>query len=74
MNQEFINGPTKYVRLEGVMNRIKKEIHIFFDKHYALEDQTRCESFDSVDITYYLYTLIKELNEKMDFFMDIGTE
>lgn len=74
MNPEFINGPTNYVRLEGVINGIKKEIHIFFDKHYALEDQTRCESFDSVDITYYLYTLIKESNEKMDFFMEIGTE
>jgi len=35
MNPEFINGPTNYVRLEGVINGIKKEIHIFFDKHYA---------------------------------------
>jgi hypothetical protein len=90
MNPEFINGPTNYVRLEGDTNGIKKEIHIFFEKHHVLEDrelledytynakaldyQTRCDSFDSVDIAYYLYTLIKESKEKLDFFMEIGTE
>ena len=73
MNPKFINGPTNFAQLKGYIDGIEKEIYIFFDKHYELEDQTRCKSFDSVDISYYLYKLIKESKEKIDFFMEIQT-
>lgn len=71
MNPEFINGLTNYAKLHGTINGIDKEIHIFFDKHLNLDEQTKCESFNSVDISYYLYKLIKETKEQLDFFMEI---
>jgi hypothetical protein len=73
MNPEFINGPTNYVKLNGSINNVEKEIHIFFDKHLELEDQTRCTSFNSIDISYYLYKLIKTSKEQLDLFMEIRT-
>ena len=72
MKPEFINGPINYAKLKGIINGIEKEIHIFFDKHLDLNEQTECESFNSIDISYYLYNLIKESNEPFDFFMEIG--
>ena len=71
MEPEYINGPTNYAHLQGSINGIEKNIYLFFDKHLPLNDQTRCESFNSVDITYYLYTLIKEAKDYLDFFMEI---
>ncbi len=71
---EFINGPVNYVELKGSINGIDKTIHIFMDKHYELNEQTRCESFNSVEISYYLYKLIKEAKEPLDFFMEIRNE
>jgi hypothetical protein len=71
-NSEFINGPTNYAKLIGITNGIEKEIHVFFDKHLDLNEQTKCESFNSIDIPYYFYNLIKESTEQFDFFMEIG--
>jgi hypothetical protein len=72
MNPKFINGPTNYAKLNGITNGVEKEIHIFFDKHLDLNEQTKCESFNSIDIAYYFYNLIKESTEQFDFFMEIG--
>ena len=72
MKPEYINGPTNYAYLKGNLNGIEKEIHIFFDKHFNLDEQTKCESFNSIDITYYLYRLINESKGPLDFFMEIG--
>ena len=71
MNQEFINGPTNYVKLHGTINGTDKEIHIFFDKRLNLDEQTKRKSFNGVDISHYLYKLIKETKEQLDFFMEI---
>lgn len=71
MNPKFINGPVNYIKLNGTIGNIEKEIHIFVDKHLKLEDQTRCVSFNSVDVSYYLYKLIKESKEPIDLFMEI---
>lgn len=73
MNPEFINGPVNYVKLNGTINGIEKVIHIFVDKHLELEEQTRCTSFNSIDVSYYLYKLIKEAREQIDLFMEIRT-
>ena len=73
MQPEFINGPTNYAYLKGNIDGIEKEIHLFFDKHFDLDDQTRCKSYNSIDISYYLYKLIKESTEPLDFFMEIRT-
>ncbi len=64
----FINGPFNYVQLEGNISNIKKNITIFMDVHLDLNNQTRCESFDSQDISQYLYNMIKHANTSLDFF------
>lgn len=74
MNPEFINGPINYVKLKGTVDGNEKIIHLFFDKHFDLNEQTKCESFNSVDMTYYLYKLIKQSKEQLDFFMEIRME
>lgn len=68
---KYINGPINYVYLKGNINGINKNIYLFMDKHNKLYEQTRCKSFDSVDITYYLYKLIKDTEKNIDFFMEI---
>ena len=68
---QFINGPTNYAHLKGKINGIEKNIYLFMDTHNKLDNQTKCESFDSIDISYYLYNKIKHAKEKLDFFMEI---
>ena len=71
---EQINGPINVVRLEGNIGQIKKIIYIFMDTHYSLTMQTTCESIYSEDITRYLATNFKNLNNSdkiYDFFLEI---
>lgn len=71
---KFINGPINYVQLEGKINNIDKKITIFLDTHLDINNQTRCESFDSIDISQYLYNMIKDAKNPLDFFMEIRDE
>ena len=49
-HKNFIRGLTNYTKLKGMVNGIEKEINIFFDKHLDLDEQTKYESFNSIDI------------------------
>lgn len=71
---QFINGPANFAHLKGTINGIDKDIYLFMDYHYALDMQTRCESFDSIDISQYLYKLIKDTKIPLDFFIEIRTK
>jgi len=71
---QFINGPVNFVQLEGNINNIQKNITIFMDVHLDLNNQTRCESFDSIDISQYLYNQIKTTKISLDFFLEIHDE
>jgi hypothetical protein len=71
---KFINGPVNYVQLNGNINNIDKKITIFLDKHLDINNQTRCESSDSIDISHYLYNMIKDAENPLDFFMEIRDE
>jgi len=68
---QFINGPVNYIKLSGTINNIQKNITIFIDKHFSIDNQTRCKTFDSIDISQYLYKLIKDTKEPLDFFLEI---
>jgi hypothetical protein len=46
----YVNGPINVVRLEGIINNIKKVIYVFFDYHSPLIYQTRCEDDSSISI------------------------
>ena len=70
---KFINGPTNYVYLKGTINGVEKNIYFFMDTHNKLDNQTKCESFDSIDISHYLYKKIKNTSNPLDFFMEIRT-
>jgi hypothetical protein len=70
----YINGPVNFVQLEGNINNIQKNITIFMDVHLDLNNQTRCESFDSIDISQYLYNQIKTTKISLDFFLEIRDE
>jgi len=59
--------------MEGNINGDEKKITIFMDKHYGLDEQTRCDSFDSMDISQYMYKQIINANEQIDFFLEIST-
>jgi hypothetical protein len=64
-------SPVNYIQLSGNISNIQKNITIVLDKHFDLDNQTRCDSFDSIDISQYLYKLIKNAIEPLDFFLEI---
>ena len=68
---KFINGPTNYAILKGKINEIEKNIFLFMDTHNKIDAQTKCDSFDSVEISHYLYNKIKSAQKILDFFMEI---
>ena len=67
----YINGPINFAHLRGSIDGIDKNIYFFMDSHYDLDNQTRCESFNSIDISQYLYQKIIEAKKPLDFFMEI---
>jgi hypothetical protein len=71
---KYINGPTNFVKMKGSINGITKSLYIFMDSHRSLEQQTKCQSFDSIDIAHFLYKIIKKTKEPLDFFMEIRKE
>tara|TARA_B100000161_G_C33541283_1_gene410782 strand:+ start:357 stop:1499 length:1143 start_codon:yes stop_codon:yes gene_type:complete len=66
----YISGPVSVIKLEGTINKTKKEILIFGDLHYR-ENQNECESIDSVSIKSYLIDLFKKSEQKLDFFLEL---
>jgi hypothetical protein len=69
-----LNGPVNYCCLEGNFNGVKKKITLFMDIHKKLDEQTRCNTFDSIDISHYMYKNIKNTNTKLDFFLEIDLD
>lgn len=69
-----IQGPINLAILEGKKNNIFKRVYIFMDYHYEIDKQTKCESFDSEDISNFLYKKIKNATKETDFFMEIRKE
>ncbi len=60
--------------MKGIVNGVEKKITLFMDKHLGLNEQTRCESFDSIDISHYMYKEIKTTSKQIDFFLEISTD
>jgi len=71
---QLVNGPINYVELTGTINGVEKYITFCMDNHNSLDKQTRCDSFDSIDIAQYLYKKIKDSTCSLDFFMEIRKE
>lgn len=69
-----INGPVNYCCMTSTINGIEKKIILFMDKHYGLWEQTRCDTFDSIDISHYMYKEIKNSTDELDFFLEITSD
>ena len=70
-----VNGPINVVRLEGEIFNINKIIYIYFDHHYDLYIQTKCNDFISDDIVVYLNKEFSKIKNKyIDFFMETTIE
>lgn len=69
--QNFIRGPINYCCMKGKIDGVEKKIILFMDEHYGLLEQTRCDTFDSIDISHHMYNEIKNTNEELDFFLEI---
>lgn len=68
MKKISINGPVNYVKLKGNNNKI---LHIFFDIHYNLNEQTECSDYDSINIDKYISNLLLTTNKNINFFLEI---
>lgn len=67
----LINGPFNVVRLEGLAFGIKKIIYVMFDYHLDIQFQTKCPSFESLDLSQYLATTLKNVKKPIDFMFEI---
>jgi hypothetical protein len=72
--ETFVTGPINTVRLEGMINKQKKVLYVFFDRHMPVTRQTECTNIRSVEIKNYLienFDLAKEKNITVDFMMEV---
>jgi len=69
---DLINGPINIARVEGKINGIKKVLYLFMDYHLEVHDQSKCDSFDSIDFQNFLSIEFKKMtNDKiLDFFFE----
>ena len=71
INQDRINlsGPINYF----LLSKNDKQVHIFFDVHSDLYEQTKCEEYSSVDIDKYIKKVLDDgsKTKTMDFFLEI---
>lgn len=68
---QYINGPVNYIQLKGEIHGVSKNILLFMDSHKLINNQTQCDSYESDDISHYLYKKIKYAKDELDFFMEI---
>lgn len=74
-NSQLVNGPFNIIRMEGTINGINKVIYIMMEYHMEVSNQTQCSDINSVDISKYMYSNMKQYskmdNDKsIDFFFE----
>jgi hypothetical protein len=70
----FVNGPVNVIRLEGTIGTVKKILYVYFDIHYDLNKQSKCENIRAENINSHFvknFDEIHKLNDKyVDFFLE----
>lgn len=61
MDNKEINGPVNIIRLEN--KDMNKTIYLICDIHNDLNNQTKCENFDALDIAQFLNNFFKKTSE-----------
>jgi hypothetical protein len=69
----FINGPILCMRLEGVLNGVKKIIYLFGNYHLNMYKQLKCNMFDSIDFTQFFIKTMKKTNINKTFHLFFQT-
>lgn len=66
-----INGPVNYVKIQGDNNKI---LHIFFDLHYEINNETECDEYDSININKYIKKFLTNTKKNINYFLEIIPE
>lgn len=68
----LVSGPISVVRLEGLINSVKKVIYIFMDVHMSANVQTKCntQSSDIIDYLHNNFKILDKSNKMYDFFLE----
>jgi hypothetical protein len=70
----LISGPINVVRVEGTVNNIKKVLHIYFDIHLDVNEQTQCEELRAKNIKDHFvqsFDKVTGSDKSYDFFLEI---
>jgi hypothetical protein len=75
MKFKKINGPMNVIRLEGKIFGINKVLYLFLDKHFQVQQQTKCQEYLSEDVVVYLNREFHKIKDKnIDFFIETWNE
>ena len=69
----YINGPSNYIKLQGKINNIEKNIIIYYDDLENINNNKKCKN-NSIDIDKYLINLFKSSDKYIDFFIEINKD
>lgn len=62
MKTKSIDGPVNTAFLDGTINGVTKSITMFMDIHVSPDEQTNCETFDSITITQFFKNVFRKSN------------
>jgi hypothetical protein len=66
----ILNGPLNYIELYN--DKTNQKLHLFMDNHQNITKQKKCEEYEAKDIDKYLYKVLSETSEVLDFFLEIN--
>jgi hypothetical protein len=74
-NITLVSGPVNVIRLEGKVGKINKVLYVFGDYHIDIKKQRQCPSFESIDVSKYMYYQFKNhvksgKNHSIDVFFE----
>jgi hypothetical protein len=65
-----LNGPLNYLELYN--SDTKQKLWLFMDNHKNVTRQKKCEDYEAKDIDKYLYKILSESSDILDFFLEIN--
>lgn len=66
----ILNGPLNYIELYN--KKTNQKLWLFMDNHKNITKQKKCEDYEAKDIDKYLYKILSESSEVLDFFLEIN--
>lgn len=65
--ENLVNGPVNAIRLEGQINGVNKIVYLFADCHQSISNETKCDSFVSIDFVKFFYETMEKTNKEINF-------